>query len=177
MHITFHHFNVKFPVSSSYIWRNHHHFGYITKLMKKIHCYICRQSRIAVFNKHRNEANTKPIHLACERKLLSKCPIQESKRLKNMWESCAVTEAFLNYSSALSNAKKTQVLLIVSNLSTVEILRMKMPPPLCEVVSLLNRKITLSPVAFWVRMTHHSGGRTLHSIKTRASLNNYQRQV
>lgn len=73
-----------------------------------------------------------------------------------MWESCAVMEAFfLNYGSALSNAKKTEVLLIVSNnLSTVEILRMKMPPPLCEVVSSLNRKITLSPVAFWVRMRH-----------------------
>jgi hypothetical protein len=41
--------------------------------------------------------------------VLSKCPIQESKRLKKMWESCAVMEAFLNYGSTLSNAKKTQV--------------------------------------------------------------------
>jgi hypothetical protein len=59
-----------------------------------------------------------------------------------MWESCAVMETFPNYGSTLSNAKKTQVLLIVSNLSTVEILKMKMLPPLCEVMSSLNRKIT-----------------------------------
>jgi hypothetical protein len=50
-------------------------------------------------------------------------------------------EAFPNYGSTLSNAKKTQILLIVSNLSTVEILKMKMLPPLCKVVSSLNRKI------------------------------------
>jgi hypothetical protein len=84
-----------------------------------------------------------------------------------MWESCAVIEAFPNYGSTLSNAKKTHVLLIVST-TCVEILKMKMPPPLCEVVSSLNRKIT--PVAFWVMIkTHHSGGRTLHSVKARAS--------